>query len=233
MSASVDSLQSFVLLVAEQIERIPAAAWVGIVGAFIVAWWANRGQTERLRIQLEAENERLTEQLQYDNSRLSLELAGAATARGRERTTSMKREVYFAAISQLAKTDHLLAQTPIDEAPDLGVADGLAFELSRVELVGGKRARELATAVTSTYRNASAAALQAHEQVDAKRRELEAAELEWRSAVAQRELVVVQMESILSESTAGIINPPGMEEPGGGSATDEAGGRRCICGDGA
>lgn len=204
--------QDFVAFIADQIGRIPAAAWVGIVGAAIVAWWANRGQTERLRLQLEAERERLTEKLDHDSSKLGIELAEAATERALERTQSMRREVYFAVASQLARTQARFAQAATMDSIPAGWSDDLHLELGRIELVGDGRSRELAQAVSRAYRAAALAVIDAHRPVAQARLELEGSERACRNVAEDLQELGERLSGIRNQQAGGIVNPAGLEE---------------------
>ena len=204
--------QDFVSFIAEQIGRIPAAAWVGIVGAAVVAWWANRGQAERLRLQLEAERDRLTEQLDHDSSKLGIELAEAATEKALERTHSMRREVYFAVASQLARTHARFAQVPMMESVPTGLADDLFLELGRIELVGDSRSRPIAQAVAQAYHDAGRVVVGAHLPVAQASLELEGSERACRNVAEDLEEVGKRLSNIRGQQLGGIVNPEGLDE---------------------
>ncbi len=204
--------QDFVSFVADQIGRVPAAAWVGIVGAAVVAWWANRGQTERLRLQLEAERDRLTEQLDHDSSKLGIELAEAATEKALERTHTMRREVYFAVASQLARTHARLAQLATMESAPAGLTDELHLELGRIDLVGDGRSRQMAHAVAQAYRDAGLAVAGAHLPVAQAHLELEGFERACRNVAEDLQEIGERLANIRGQQAGGIVNPQGLEE---------------------
>lgn len=214
MNASVDwqALQEFVAGVAAHVERIPAAVWVGIVGAGVVAWWANRGQTQRLQLQLQAERERLTEKLEHDSARLGFEFSEAASARALERTVSMRREVYFAAASELARADLRLAEVPLQDALPSGLTDDLVLELGRVELVGEGESRRLAAMAIAAYIHADLAAAKAYLPVSAAEQELGKAEFDFRRSTQELEVLHTQMRRVREESDSGIVNPQGLSD---------------------
>jgi hypothetical protein len=214
MNASVDwqALQEFVASVATHIERIPAAVWVGIVGAGVVAWWANRGQTQRLQLQLQAERERLTEKLDHDSARRGFEFSEAASARALERTVSMRREIYFAAASELARADLRLVRVPLQDALPSGLTNELVLELGRVELVGEGECRRLAAMAIAAYTHADLAAAKAYLPVSAAEQELGKAEFDVRGATQELEALHTQMRRVRDESDSGIVNPQGLSD---------------------
>lgn len=85
---------------------IPATVWSGIIGAVIAlsgVLLSNRGNTSRLRIQL-----------QHD-----------AAEKAKERTGALRREVYLRAIEELVKTNSHLAALPNVDPTKVNIGDGL------------------------------------------------------------------------------------------------------------
>lgn len=88
------------------IESIPATIWSGIIGAVIAlsgVLLSNRGNTSRLRIQL-----------QHD-----------AAEKAKERTAALRREVYLRTIEELVKANSHLAGIPNLDPTKVNISDGL------------------------------------------------------------------------------------------------------------
>lgn len=148
-------LQFFLL----QVERVPAASWVGVltlVGALIVLWRTNAQHTKRLHLQLRAEE-----------ARLSKQLAHATSERRHDRAVDLKRETYFEALGELAVANAIVRAIPgQDNIDDVTRAlDPLTRSLTRVALVADQTARDLAKQLSAAFLETLVLALEARRPV--------------------------------------------------------------------
>lgn len=214
MNASVDGqpLLDFMTATAAQFEKIPPAWWIGLVGAGVLAWWVNRGQMLKLQLQLQAERDRLTETLDHHRARLDRELSEAASARALERIAAMRREVYFATASALAKAELRLVQVPLQDALPSGLTSEVVLELARVELIGDRECRHLAAKAVTAFTHAELAAATAHLPVETAEHELGKAEFDCRRSMQELESLHAQIRRVREESESGIVNPTGLSD---------------------
>ena len=124
----------------------------------------------------------------------------------------MRREVYFAAASELARADLRLAEVPLQDALPGGLTNDLVLELGRVELVGEGESRRLAAMAIAAYTHADFAAAKAYLPVSAVEIELGKAEFDFRRSTQELEALHTQMRRVRDESDSGIVNPQGLSD---------------------
>lgn len=114
---------------------IPATVWSGIIGAILAlsgVLLSNRGSTSRLRIQL-----------QHD-----------AAEKARERTATLRRDVYLRAVEELVKANSHLAGLPNIDPTKVNIGDGLQgffAAAARLQLVAEPKTALLVNGLVGQY----------------------------------------------------------------------------------
>ena len=114
---------------------IPSTVWSGIIGAILAlsgVLLSNRGNTARLRIQL-----------QHD-----------AAEKARERTAALRRDVYLRAIEELVKANAHLAGLPNLDPTKINISDGLQgffAAAARLQLVAEPKTALLVNKLVGEY----------------------------------------------------------------------------------
>lgn len=122
-------------LLASLLASIPATFWSGIIGAIIAlsgVLLSNRGNTARLRIQL-----------QHD-----------ATEKAKERTAALRRDVYLRAVEELTKANSHLAGLPNLDPTKVNIGDGLQGFMAaaaRLQLVAEPKCALLVNGLVGKY----------------------------------------------------------------------------------
>lgn len=120
---------------ASLVTSIPDTVWSGIIGAILAlsgVLLSNRGNTSRLRIQL-----------QHD-----------AAEKARERTAALRREVYLRAIEELTKANSHLAGLPNLDPTKVNISDGLQgffAAAARLQLVAEPKTALLVNKLVGEY----------------------------------------------------------------------------------
>ena len=201
----ISSWQDVLPYLVAQIERIPAASWVGILtflGALLVVWRTNAQHIKRLKLQLAAEDLRSQRQLEHDaqslqtnlkhdGERLMKHLAHDAEQRANERLVSMRREVYADASGEFEKYRKTLMSLP-DADGALDAHHAVTAALARISLVCTSVTRPLTTEVAIAYGTAGSAALVLMQPIITKRIEENAAKEKYRFLVEQRAALFTQ-----------------------------------------
>jgi fructose-specific component phosphotransferase system IIB-like protein len=122
-----------------------ATVVVGLLSAataVLVVWRSNANSRRNQREQLERNAEQFAAQLAHDSAQLDRRLAHEADQRDRERTMSLRREVYLEAAEALAHANTLLGRMSDIENDQRALGKELATDLAKVakiHIVGSDR----------------------------------------------------------------------------------------------
>jgi hypothetical protein len=122
---------------------VPLALWltlfatvaVGVLSAgaaIIVVWRSNANSRANLREQLARGENQFTQQLAHDSEQLERRLAHEADQRDRERTMSLRREVYLEAAEALAHANGLIGRMTDIENDQKVLGQEFATDLAKI-----------------------------------------------------------------------------------------------------
>jgi hypothetical protein len=143
---------------------VPLALWltllatvvVGILSAataIIVVWRSNANSRKNLREQLKVDAEQFTAQLNHESEQLERRLAHEADQRDRERTMSLRREVYLNAAEAMVHANGLLGRMTDIENDQRILGQEFATDLgkiAKIHIVGTKETVEAVMTYVNT-----------------------------------------------------------------------------------